>query len=474
MAKHVFQIKRPIKAPSKEPMEEYAQFIVDTDFNNLPPEVVEHIKKLFLDTLGITIGGSLQKPIPEIVKLVKSWGGTRQSTILVYGGKVPAPNAAFAIGPMARALDMGDTHIQACHISEYVVPALLPAAELRGGVSGKEFITAYALAAEIGSRIGNACHAAEAPYAAGRHPQFGHFEATSAVGKLLGLDKVTLQNALGIAYDLINGRTEQVYLERNLMVRVHHAFLCQDSINAVLMAQIGVDGPHKIFTGEQGLFAVDFIWGSEYEPLTQGLGTTWELLRDNVKLYASCYSNHSSINGALAIIKKYNIDFMDIAKINIEMEPGSKICVSDPPEMAWDPQTMVDAQFSLPFAVSTAITKGKVFIDDYTSEELYNKDVRALMPEIKCKANDSLSAFESMVTITLKDGKKYTQRTTFDEIKGGILNPISWDEVIDKFMMFPPFSAVKMPQKNIDQLIDKCKNLELLSDISEIVNLMTP
>ena len=108
---------------------------------------------------------------------------------------MPAPNAAFANGPMARAVDMGDTHPQACHISEYVVPALLPAAELRGGVTGKEFITAYALGAEIGSRFGNACRAMETAYVAGRDPQFGIFEATVAVAKLLGLGKDAMQNA---------------------------------------------------------------------------------------------------------------------------------------------------------------------------------------------------------------------------------------------------------------------------------------
>jgi len=163
----VSHFKKPAEIPAIEPMEELAQFVVETDYEDLPPEVVEYIKKLFLDTLGITIGGSLQKAIPEIVSLVKSWGGAEHSTILIYGGKVPAPNAAFAIGPMTRALDMGDTHPQACRISEYVVPALLPAAELRGGVSGKELITAYALAAELGGRIGVACHCSNTACAAG-------------------------------------------------------------------------------------------------------------------------------------------------------------------------------------------------------------------------------------------------------------------------------------------------------------------
>lgn len=474
MREEVSHLKKPEEIPAVEPMEELAQFIVETDYEDLPPEVVEYIKKLFLDTLGITIGGSSQKVIPEIVGLVKSWGGAEQSTILVYGGKVPAPNAAFAIGPMTRALDMGDTHPQACHISEYVVPALLPAAELRGGVSGKEFITAYALAAELGGRIGNACHCSDAACAAGRHPQLGHFEATTAVGKLFGIDKATMQNALGIAFHLINARDEQMYVERNLMVRVHHAFTCRDAINAVLLAQRGVTGAHQIFTGQKGLFAVDYVWESEYEPLTKGLGTTWELLKDNIKLYASLYGNHSPISGAMDLIKGNNIDIADIAEIRVELDPANKRAGGEPAEVAWNPQTMVEAQFSTPFAISTAIIKEKIFIDDYTPGELHNRDVRALMPKVKCTVNETLAAFESIVTIRLNNGTEYIKRTAIEEIKGGFLNPLTWDEIVDKFRMMPPFSAAEMPQRNIDQLIEKCKGLEALNDMSDIIGLMTP
>lgn len=475
MKEYFSHVKRPAEASSTEPMETWTQFIVETDYTYLPPEVVEHIKKLFLDTLGITIGGSLQKSIPEIVSLVKSWGGAEQSTILIYGGKVPTPNAAFAIGPMTRALDMGDTHPQACHISEYLVPALLPAAELKGGISGKEFITAYALGAEIGCRLGNACHAMGAAWAAGRAPQFGQFVATTAVSRLLGLNKASMRDALGIAYHLLNARDDLMYAEKTLMVRVHHSFVCQDAINAVLLAQRGVTGAHKVFSWERGaLFALDYVWESEYKPLIEGLGFTWELLKDSIKLYASCYCNHSPISGVIALITKNDINLTDMEEISIELDPGCWINVCDPPEVSWNPQNMVEAQFSLPFAISTAIIKGKVFVDDYAQAELRNKDVQVLMQKVKGSLNEALAPFESIVTISLKNGTKYTARTTIDEIKGGFLNPLSWDEVIEKFKLFLPFSATKIPNSNIDKLIEKCKSLELLSDISDIISLMTP
>ena len=96
------------------------------------------------------------------------------------------------------------------------------------------------------------------------------------------------------------------------------------------------------------------------------------------------------------------------------------------------------------------------------------------MPKVRCTVNETLRGFESIVSIRLKAGTKYTKRTTIDEIKGGFLNPINWDEVVDKFRLNLPFSAVKLSKRKIDALIEKCKTLEVLSDMSEIINLCTP
>ena len=96
------------------------------------------------------------------------------------------------------------------------------------------------------------------------------------------------------------------------------------------------------------------------------------------------------------------------------------------------------------------------------------------MTKARCTVNETFKGFESNVSILLKSGKKYTKRTTIDEIKGGFQNPINWDEVVEKFKLNLPFSAVKLSKGKIDELIEKCKTLEILSDMSEIIDLCTP
>ena len=60
--------------------------------------------------MAVIIGGSGLEGVSQIVKYIKDKGGTPESLMPFYGGKVPAPEAALALGTMARAMDLGPVH----------------------------------------------------------------------------------------------------------------------------------------------------------------------------------------------------------------------------------------------------------------------------------------------------------------------------------------------------------------------------
>jgi len=74
----------------EDPMSTLCRMVMNTNYEDLPSNVVEFAKYSILDTIGITIGGSAMEGIPAVVDLVKSKGGKPESTIPLYGGKVPA------------------------------------------------------------------------------------------------------------------------------------------------------------------------------------------------------------------------------------------------------------------------------------------------------------------------------------------------------------------------------------------------
>ena len=66
--------------------------------------------------------------------------------------------------------------------------------------------------------------------------------SVAAAGKLLGLSLNELENAEGIAHEMIQPYDLLMYVPATLIVRVHHGFVCQDAINACLLVRRGITG----------------------------------------------------------------------------------------------------------------------------------------------------------------------------------------------------------------------------------------
>ena len=109
---------------------ELVKYAINTKYESLPSCVVEKTKMLILDTLGCCIAGSSAVGVKEIVELLNKWDGERESTILVYGYRAPAPSAAFANSVMTHARDLEDTQdVAVIHCTTPILPAALAIAE---------------------------------------------------------------------------------------------------------------------------------------------------------------------------------------------------------------------------------------------------------------------------------------------------------------------------------------------------------
>ena len=80
-----------------------------------------------------------------------------------------------------------------------------------------------------------------------------------------------------------------------------------------------------------------------------------------------------------------------------------------------------------------------------------------------------LDKMTSLLKITMKDGKVYTARAEF--AKGSPSNPMSYDEVADKFRGCAEFA--KWPAAKTESVIGAVKSLETLSDMSKLVPSLT-
>lgn len=465
----------PIR-PEQDPAGKMAGMVIATAFEDIPADVIEIAKKAILDTLAVIIAGSNWEVSPQIVEQVAAWGGAAESPVLVYGHRVPAPLAAFANGVMARGIDMGDVHVTGGHVTEWNIPAMLAALGIAGKpVTGREFLAAYVTGGELSVRV-NTAHNGVAHASFGIPGEYnGPLGATASVSRLLGLNIEETWNALGIAYS-VHGMSEmQKYAEGTQMARVQHAFAGDTAIKAALLSRAGVTGPKGIFLGVPGGSFRHIGWeGIRPEILTDDLGKRWIYAEGlSLKPYSACKYTHSFIAGTVELMKRHRLDYRDIAGIHCIGSSGARMTI-EPKEAKWNPQTTGEALYSTPYTVATAAITGDVFLGDFTETELQRQDKRELMRRITVEVDSALrDQFEGFsVAITLRDGRTFEHCTPF--VPGHTNNPMSWDEVTQKFWKCVPYSAVPLPEGKLSALVDLCRNLDKLEDATLLNDALTP
>jgi len=110
-----------------------AEFALMTKTDSVPESALAASRKLTLDSLACALAGWHAPGVADVVDQMRTWGGAPEASLLIHGGHLPAPNAAFANSVMIHALDYDDVHIPgSLHIMSVVLPAALAAGEMAG------------------------------------------------------------------------------------------------------------------------------------------------------------------------------------------------------------------------------------------------------------------------------------------------------------------------------------------------------
>jgi 2-methylcitrate dehydratase PrpD len=264
-----------------------------------------------------------------------------------------------------------------------------------------------------------------------------------------------------------------MYKPATLMVRIHHGFVCQDAINACLLSQRGITGPcEDVLLAPKGYLGFA-KWETDPGALTKGIGEEWEMKGTMMKPYTACKGAHTSIDGILDQMEEHHFKVQNIADIDVDESSINWTLVCEPREKKWNPQTVIECQFSLPYLMATAAYDKHIFLDSYTPEAMERQNVRALMTKISAKEDPSLPPYAAKVKVKLKDGRKFSKEYTYS--KGHPKNPFTTQDLIDKFKMCIPYSACRLNDAVIDSVIQGLVNLEDVEDVvSALLIPLTP
>ena len=450
-----------------------AEYVANTVYKDLPDRAVEMTKMSLLDALGVTLAaGGLCSECKAFVEIARESGGKKESTILGFREQVPAHMAAFANGAMAHALDFEDAHdLALVHPNAATVPAALAIAESIGNVNGKDFIASLAVGCDIVCRLGLSLNENPGEYGWYIPPILGSFGAAAAAGKLLNLDEKRILDAFSLTLCQSTCSAELRYSPRSDIRSVRDAFAAQAGVMAARLARKGVQGFDHPFEGTAGLFNLYSKGNYDRLRLVQGLGTIFEGAHISFKPWPACRGTHTYIEAALHILKEYAPDPGDITDIRIIVSSFNQM-LCEPENVKKAPQTVIDAKFSIPFTVATALCHAEVGLEHFTPERLKDKDVLQLAQKVRYELDTDLGlrgATRGFLEIRTKDNKTYVKR--IDRAYGHPDNPISPKSVVAKFMACADKARTKIPEKKLKEAVKCILALEDVKDIRQVVTL---
>jgi len=447
-----------------------AKNIVDTDYDDIPRDVAAVTKRSLLDAIGVILAaGKLGEGCKQFVALAIEQGGEKESTILGFDAKVPACMAAFANGSMSHALDFEDTHDRALvHPNAAAIPAALAISESLGNVSGKEFITALTLGSDLVARLGLALKENAVEYGWYMPPILEAFGATAAAGKLLKLDAERIRDAFSLTLCQATCSAELIYSSNSMIRAIRDAFSAKAGLLSALLAQKGITGFQQPFEGRAGLFNNYSRGKWDQRSLTKDLGEIFEGANVSFKPWPSCRGTHAYIDATLQILEKHALNPVEIKEIHLTVNSMNKM-LCEPLRNKKNPVTAIEAKFSLPFTVATALVYGTVALDHFNPRALSDPIVLGLARKVSYGVDENLSlrqATQGALQIETQNGRTYSKSSAFP--CGHPDNPMSDEALVSKFVDCSKHSAKKFSKRVLNKIVALILNLEEIKDISEL------
>ena len=447
-----------------------AERVVALERGAVPQDVWQYLKLCLADAVGIAFASRHYEFSRKSLDSLGVLGSAGSSTIIGQPEPVALRDAAMMNGLLIHGLDYDDTHLASViHCSASAFPAALALAEQRK-LTGEELLLATLIAVEVDALLGT--QAGGVFQQVGFHPTgvVGIFGATVAATWLIGGDVDVLLRAQGVALSLCSG--SMAFLDDGSWTkRLHPGWAASAALQAAALGVSGFEGPGEAYGGRFGFYALYAPGTSvETEVVSSQLFKEWGLRTVAIKPYPICHFNHAPVDAALALRQEHGLTPDAIESATILLDQRQFGVVVDPIEAKRVPQNEYDAKFSAPYAVATALCKGRFSLAELEDAARLDEDVLMLAQRISC-AHDERSrypdAFSGGLKLRLRDGTELAHFEPINRGAGGQL--LSIEQVREKFL---ENCALTIPAAAAQQLWSTILGLDEMDDVTELMSLL--
>jgi len=441
-----------------EQIERLAQFVADTQWQDIPAAVRQHASLVLLDTLGVILAGSEQ---PEVQQLRQRLGATAGSgaTVLARGWPSSDPRTAALLNGIAgRSIELCEGHrYVSCQGAVQIVPGVLAVGEW-ANCTGREMLTALILGYDVAVRLGAALTARPLAHQNGQAPLLG---AVAAGARLRGLNAADTSRALRIGATLVltPSYTNAVAGATSLNVAGG-----MSGFAAALAPDLALAG----FAAQANAIeeALSSLVGDGFRPdvVLEELGTRWEISRNYFRLRACCNPIYAALDALEEALAELRPAPEEIARIDVATYRFASV-MRNP-----DPPNYFAAKYSLPHAAAAVVLRGNAGYASFIDAMVHDPTLAALRQRVHIAEDAQMTAVAprlkpARVTVTLTDGRQSTH--TCDSPRGDFQRPYQESEVRAKFRELAGLILTPEGALSIEQAVQQCDQWRSVRALTE-------
>lgn len=393
-----------------------AAHAADTRWDDLPPAVQHQARLVLLDTLGVMLAGALQPEVVQLRRALLASGSTHPEATLVTSPQVRTDTrtAALLNGIAGRSVELCEGHrFVSCQAGVQVLPAVLAVGE-RMKAPGAELLTALVVGYDIGVRLGAGLVARPLAHQNGQTAMLG---AIAAAARLQGLDAIGIGSAMRIGAPLVLVPSYSHTVAGATALNVAGGM---SGFNGALAADLVTAG----FTGREDAVeeALAQLVGDGFEPgpVTEELGTRWEITRNHFRLRACCNPIYSALDALEAALADLAPEPGRVERIDVETYAFASV-MNDPA-----PTNYFASKYSLPHAAAALVLLGHAGYQAFTADKVDDPAFAALRRKVFIREDPAFTARvprlkPARVTLTLTDGRSSTH--VVESARGDFQNP---------------------------------------------------
>src|SRR4051795_6157823 len=382
-------------------IEELAQFVATTEWEDVPEPVRRHAKLTLLDTLGVILAGGERPEMQQFRERLAPTAGTG-ATVYARGWPVQDPRTAALLNGIAgRSIELCEgLRLVSGQAALQVLPGVLAVGD-QAGSSGRDILAAFVLGYDIAGRLS----AGFTPRPlAHQNGQVSLLAAAAAGSKLRGLDAAGVSRAMRIATVLLLTPSYTNVVAGATALNVAGGMSGYAGALAPELALAGFEAQQDAVEEALGQMV-----GGGFTPdgVLDALGERWEITRNYFRLYACCNPIHPALDCLAAALAELRPAPEQVERIEVATYRFASVMRTP------DPPNYFASKYSLPHAAAAMVVRGGAGFAQLDDSALADPAIAALRHRVHIAEDPAMSALApklrpARVKVTLTDGRQAT------------------------------------------------------------------